>query len=643
MSVLRFLSVYFIVLLLLNIFLKQVKNETQNPVILLAIDNSRSVTALQDSSAIKNDFVKKLNALKEKVRQDFEVKTILFGSTTKSGENDPDFKEKETDIDNLINDIENNYSNQNVGALILVSDGIYNKGSNPVYNIEKLQYPVYTVALGDTNEVKDIGIQKINHNQFAYLGNIFPVEVVLNCKKFNGKTVTLSITDPKGKKTSQDVKITSDNFLSTSTFTFNAEVGGAQRYAVNASILEGEKNISNNSLSFVIDIIDNRSKVLLLAAYPHPDVVAIKESMSNNPGYELEYNLVSDFKKPIKPYSLVILHGYNNNLSSIVNDCKNNNVPVWFVNPLTPENLPGVKIGQASFRQNDAEGIYNNSFGLFNTSDELKKFVKDFPALKTFFGNYSVSNGANPLIYQKIGSIETENPILIFTETNGLKNGVFIGDGLWRWKMRDFEEHKNTNLFNELISKSVQYLSIKSDKSYFRISAPKIVNENEAVEISAEVYNKTYELITEPDISLTITNQDKKQFNYTFSKNSTSYKLNIGLLPPGEYKYEAKVKVNGELFVKQGVVLVKEIIAEKLNTVANHQLLYQLSYRSGGKLIYPKDLDLIAAELKKNQLIKPITYSTNSTTSLIDLKWLLYTIIVLLAIEWFLRKRFSTI
>jgi hypothetical protein len=209
--------------------------------------------------------------------------------------------------------------------------------------------------------------------------------------------------------------------------------------------------------------------------------------------------------------------------------------------------------------------------------------------------------------------------------------------------MRDFEEHKNSNLFNELISKCVQYLSVKSDKSFFRITSPKIVNENEIIELGAEVYNKSYELINVPDVTLILTNSANKQFKYTFSKTSNAYKLNLGLLPAGEYTYEAKVKTGEDLFVKRGSILVKEIVAERLNTVANHQVLYQLAFRTGGKLFYKNELKKLAEEISKNQLIKPITYSSNTTTSLIDLRWLFSVILILLSAEWFLRKRYASI
>ncbi len=639
----RFVSITLISLFLLSILLKQVTNETQNPVILLAIDNSSSMVMQKDSLNVKKDFLARLEEFKKNISKKFEVRSVLFGNTTNSSNNTPSFNEKETDISNLITEVENNFSGQNVGALVIVSDGIYNKGANPIYASEKLNFPVFPIAMGDTSEIKDIAIQKINHNQVAYLGNIFPAEVIISAKNFSGKEVEVSLFQNQTEKSKQVLKITSDNFLATCNFTFNANTTGISKYTARVTVLEGEKNILNNQQSFIIDVIDNKEKVLLLATAPHPDIAAIKDAILNSTSYEVEYGLSSEFKKPLKQYSLVILHGALSNQNPVVNECKINSIPLWIVAPASGENLPGVRIMSSVNKFNDAEAFINPSFGLFTISDELKKFMKEMPAIKTFFGSYIMGNGANTLIDQRIGVVETNNPILIFTEVNGLKNSVFIGDGLWKWKMRDFAEHTNNNLFNELISKSVQYLSVKSDKSFFRITAPKTINENETIEIGAEVYNKSYELITEPDVTLVLTNPEGKKFNYTLSKTTNAYKLNIGILPFGEYKYEAKVKVNNELFVKQGSIHVKEIVSEKLNAVANHQVLSAMAKRTGGKLFYKNELESLEKEILKNDQIKPITYSQNNTTLLIDLKWLFWIILIFLSIEWYFRKRYTSI
>lgn len=643
MSGLRFLSLSIILLFLMNILIKHVSTETENPLVLIAVDNSSSMTALSDSDYVKGLFLKEFGGLKSRLQDKFLMKQILFGSKSVSSQEDPHFTEKETDIEMLIQEIENNYANQNIGALILVSDGIVNKGVNPLYSANKLNYPIYTVALGDTTELKDVSIQKVNHNQVAYTGNNFPVEVIISAKKIAGKELAITLFENGIQKAKQLVSVNSDNFLSTAAFTLNATGVGIVKYTAKVSCMEDEKNCSNNVQNFVVEVIDNKEKMLLLAAYPHPDVSAIKEAITLGSNYEMEYALAAEFKKNVKAYTLVILHGYHPGMNGILNDCKNNQIPFWIVNPSTTENLPGVKITASLNKYNDTEAFTDNTFGLFNLSDAFKKFSKDLPALKTFFGNYTLGNGANTLLKQRIGVVETENPILLFEESGGAKNAVFIGDGLWKWKMRDFAEHQNHNLFNELISKSVQYLAVKSDKSFFRIRAPKIIHENESLELHAELYNKSYELITEPEVVLTLSNSENKKFNYTFSKTSSSYKLDLGLLPPGDYSYEASVKNNNERFVKQGVFTVKEVVSEKINTVANHSLLYQISKRSNGKLYYPKELDKLQNELLKSETIKPITYSQTSTSSLIELKWLFWLILILLGAEWFFRKRYLSI
>jgi hypothetical protein len=157
------------------------------------------------------------------------------------------------------------------------------------------------------------------------------------------------------------------------------------------------------------------------------------------------------------------------------------------------------------------------------------------------------------------------------------------------------------------------------------------------------VYNRNYELITEPDVSLVLTNSQNKKFDYAFSKTERGYRLNTGLLAPGEYRYEAKVRTNNELMVRQGYLVVKEVLSESLNTVANHQLLYQMANRSGGKLYSARQLDELEKELKKSEVIKPIAYSQVATLPLIEFRWIFWLILALLSIEWFFRKRYLTI
>lgn len=639
---LRFVSVFIITLLLLNLLLKRTINETEKPVLIFASDNSASIISANDSSEIKTTFSDELNKIKNALAEKYTIKSLSFGSEVKSSDK-TDYIDKETDLSQLLNEVDNSYSNQNVGALIIISDGIINRGNTSTEQVSKFKFPVYSVALGDTTQKKDILLKKINHNQVVYLGNKFPAEIITHAMKLKGKSTTVSIYKDGNKKSEQPLKIVSDNQTQTLNFVLEADKPGVQKYHVVIGKTDDEFNTDNNSMDFIVDVIDTRDKILILYESPHPDVAAIKESLESGQTYEVETTSAFEFNKPLKHYSLVVLHSISINNLSLMKELNNNNQPFLLINPKTNENLPGLKISTNYNKQNETEAIYNKSFSLFTISDELKNYIKEFPAIYTNFGTYNTSPGANSLIFQKIGMVETENPVLLFNDNSGRKTGVVAGDGIWKWKLRDYADHGNHNLFNELVLKTVQYLSVKADKSFFRLTTKKIIKENEDIEFNAEVYNQSYQLITDPDVSVVLTDTSGKQFSYTMSKSGSNYYLNSGLFPTGEYTYKATVKVNNEVFTRNGTITVKAIVAEKINTVANHSLLYQMSTQSGGKLFYKNQLSLLEKDLESNELIKPVTYTQKQLSDLIDLKWIFFLVLGLLSIEWLIRKRSGSV
>jgi hypothetical protein len=635
---LRFFSVSVIALLLLNIFIKHYVNEVEKPLIIIAQDNSSSIVSLKDSGEIKSNYVQQLLNFSKNINEKFETRIYQFDSEVTRTDKF-NFEGKETDLSNLFLDIENNYANKNIGAIVLATDGIYNKGTNPLNNISKFNAPIYTIALGDTTPLKDIWIQTINHNQVAYLGNSFPVEVIINATDMQNESVQVTISN-NGKVISTNlVKINSNNFSSSVNFMVDALKPGIQKYQIAVTCPEKDKNKQNNNQSFVIDIIDNRDKILILADAPHPDILAISQSIESTQTYEVEVSLLKEFNKPLKPYSLIILHQIAALPIQVLNEIKNNKQSVFFIGNNVLNFSTGLNVRKDNdSRKNIVEASYANEFTLFNISNELKNFINQFPGVTTNFLNTISNNGVNSLITQKIGVVQTDVPLMFFNELNNTKTAGFIGDGLWRWKMRDYLEHNNHNLFDELIQKTVQYLSVKADKSFFRVFTKKIINETEPIEFTAEVYNQSYELITEPDVQLTLKDENGKIYNYTFSKKQSIYYLSAGEFEPGEYTYEAKVKYADKFYTKSGSILIKEIVSEKINTVANHHLLNQMSVQSGGKLFYRTQINELEKQILNNNAITSISYSHKQLNDLINLKWIFGIILFLLSIEWYIRK-----
>ncbi|MDZ7849120.1 MAG: hypothetical protein U5L96_21695 [Owenweeksia sp.] len=50
------------------------------------------------------------------------------------------------------------YYNQNLAGVVMLTDGIYNRGSDPAYAARSLPFPIYSVGFGDTTVPRDLFI-----------------------------------------------------------------------------------------------------------------------------------------------------------------------------------------------------------------------------------------------------------------------------------------------------------------------------------------------------------------------------------------------------------------------------------------------------------------------------------------------------
>ena len=163
MAAFRFISITIITFFLLSPLLKTINRTVEKPVIIVAQDNSESLVVGKDSSFYKKEYKQNLQKLVSELSDKYEVRTYSFADKINELKaiDSLKYNEKQTDISSLFDDIETRYSNRNVGAVILATDGLYNKGSNPVYSSDRIKVPVYTIALGDTTVKKDIILAKV--------------------------------------------------------------------------------------------------------------------------------------------------------------------------------------------------------------------------------------------------------------------------------------------------------------------------------------------------------------------------------------------------------------------------------------------------------------------------------------------------
>ena len=643
---LRALAVAILSFLLFAPLIRTIDKTIEKPLIIIAQDNSASILISKTADFNPQSYSNQLRELEKALSADYEVRSFNFNSDIKNGL-DLNYDGKLTDISSVFKLVHDQFSNRNIGALILASDGIYNRGANPQYESKNLKASVYTIALGDTTAKRDILISNVNYNNITYLDNQFQVEISIEAYQSRGSSSVLSVSDNSGLVFSKPVAINSNEFRLMIPLTLLAKRKGIQQFNIRLSPISNELSTRNNSQTIFVEVIDGRQKVLIIANSPHPDLTAIKQSIEINKNYSAKIVLADDASKnDIEEAGLIILHqlpSINNSAQDILRLSASK--PLFFILG-GQSNISGFSSAQSvlgitsSGTMQEAIARVQPDFYAFTLNEANKLRIQNFAPLLAPFGSYGLKGPATVLLTQQIGKLSTKMPLLVFGEDSQRKAGVLAGEGIWHWRLEDFQESSNHDATDELIGKTVQYLSTRDDKRKFRVYAAKnTFDENEHIILNAELYNDAFELVNTPDVNISLKSKAGKSYSYVFSKTGNAYTLNAGVLPAGEYVYNAGTELGKTKHSANGTFVITQQQAEFKQTIANHQLLFVMAQQSGGKMIYPDQLQDLPKLIKANENVKTISYEDRKYEELINLKWIFFLIIGLLTVEWFSRKR----
>jgi hypothetical protein len=642
---LRFISASLLAFLLLRPLVLTTQKEIEKPLLVVAVDNSSSIVMTADSIFYKTDFINSLNNQIKELENQFDVKLISFGLEL-SDSLSFSYDEPETNLSSLFTELKALYSGRNVGAIVLASDGIYNKGTNPYFMAESMPYPIYSVLMGDTLIQKDAKISRVFYNRSVFKGNSFPLEIHINADLLSGKNTNLRI-EQKGKVIFQKaIKIVGNKYSEVVRTHVEANNSGLQQYSIILENLDDEFSYQNNRTEIFVDVIEQQEKILIAYQFPHPDISAMRNALSSVMSYAVDVKKYDELSGDLN-YQMVILYqipSVKDASNAFLSRVKQQKIPLFYVLGNATnfarfnEENSGLKIAQNRAMWNDAFPSYNKSFVSFSTDKEWLKIMENLPPISVPFGSYQVSNSSQVMIYQRIGRVVSEMPLFLFSEENNIRSAVLCGEGIWRWRLMSYQISQSHQSFDDWFAKVAQYLMVSGDRSNLRVSHNRIFNENENLFFSAEFYNDAMERINEPELKFLVKDEDGKNYPFVFSRTSNAYDLNAGRFPQGNYEWEAQTSFGGKLYQKKGAFSVRKIDVESLNLLADKNLMLQMARVNDGAFITAREVDELANLIKNNESIRSVSYFVKKFTDLSSL-WLYFVFLIFLfSLEWFIRK-----
>ncbi|MGN6641010.1 MAG: hypothetical protein ACTHJ8_19015, partial [Mucilaginibacter sp.] len=274
----RAICVFLIAFLLISPLIRSVSYNQQKPLVLIAQDNSQSIKLFGLTS---NTWVDDLAKLKQQLGDQYDVHEFNFSRGLNDGLSSK-FNGKQTNISSAIHQLNERFANQNIGALVLATDGLYNEGSDPVYEAKNLKTIIYSVALGDKGARREVLFGYVNYNKTAFLGNDFIIEVLAEAFQTKGETMRIRVSSDGKQVAEQNVVVNSDNFRKVVPLKLNADKKGIRKFTISIAPVKNELSVQNNTETIYVEVLDARQKILLLYNGPHPDISVIKQSIESN-------------------------------------------------------------------------------------------------------------------------------------------------------------------------------------------------------------------------------------------------------------------------------------------------------------------------------------------------------------------------
>ncbi|MGB1308629.1 MAG: VWA domain-containing protein [Oceanihabitans sp.] len=634
-ALLRFATIFLVLVLLINPKLERLSYYTEKPNLVIAVDNSNSVSHLNKNEKVL-ELISTIKANKE-IQDKFNLDFFTFGNQLQATDSIT-FLEKQTNINKAFTEFSQIYKNT-IAPVLLITDGNQTYGSDYVFSANKVKQPIFPVILGDTITYTDLKLQQLNVNKYAFLKNKFPVEAIVT---YTGNTaVNSKFIVKSGSVTvySKNIDFSKVNNSKILNFNLPANRVGVQSYKAQIIPIESEKNTINNYSNFAVEVIDEKTKVALVSDFMHPDLGAIKKSIESNEQREVKIISTSKYISQKHDFQLVILYQVNNKFKQILRDLEKDNTNK-FVILGTKSDYTFINSSPLNYKFNitnqteNYQARLNANYNAF-IIDDLN--FESFPPLQATFGNATFAVPVETILSKTVGSLETELPLLATFETNGRREAVLLGENIWKWRAQSYLNKKSFNDFDNFIGKIVQYLASNKRRNRLNVDYESFYQGNNNVIIKAQFFNKNYEFDAKEILNLYVKEKNTNVSNtLPFILKGNNYQADLSHLPAGNYSFTAKA--TNENISKSGAFQILEYNIEQQFLNANVTKLQQVATNTEGKPYFIANTNNLLNDLLNDSRFTSVQKSSKNIVPLIDWKYLLALIILSLAIEWFLRK-----
>jgi len=655
---LRFLSLLFILLLFMSPVLSFLGKSGKKPLNIILIDESRSMNTGNEDKMREQIIASGKNSGNSRffLFSDGLIKEINEADAQKINFDTAGINNNKTNLSKTLSELKENLPGENISSVTIISDGILNDGGNPVQSGIVIGAPVNFFLTGDTAGTKDVSITKVFYNKTSFIESSVPLSAEVKTYGISGMVKVKLYEDGRLADTKELLVEQNKNVYNVD-FTVSSPEQRTVLYRIEADSIDGEVTLKNNFREFFVKFIDNRFRILVLAGAPSADLAFVKEQMKKIRNFDAEFRTQKaqgEFYEGALPdvsdFDAVILFGYptaisdDRIISEINNAVEKINMPLIF---FTSRNTDFSKLNdladklpfsvQSPSSQNEEETSLNIVAGTTAEFFKDRKFVSAINGLPSIFKNstvFSAKPNAQTLIVTGRGS----NPALIVSRSTDRNSAAFLAYGIYKWRLGE-NPASAEEVLGYLLANIVSSVAKKDEGRKFLVETTSpVYSKNEDVIFNGSITG--FEIKGGEQIKINISGPSfQTSFDMT-KRSSKDFQLLAKMPMEGVYSYEAALISEGrQVETVTGKFLVGENNFEYLQTTPDPMLLNELASATGGRRLNGlndgeiRNLYEESGRSASNEVVSSRSFDLNINPYYLSI------IILLLSVEWFLRKR----
>src|SRR5437870_1336156 len=586
------------------IFLRPVLNIStvlpQESYLAVVIDNSESMKIKDDGQISRAEQLQKqfeaTNFFK-RLSDKFKVRTYRFDNAAERIDR-PDqvtFEGKRTRLESATDLLHQELGTVPLSGVVLITDGVDNASKQWTESLSKLEsrhIPFYTVGVGSESITREAEMVKVSAPRTTLKESTAVVDVSYRSHGFSGRKGTISVRENGTLLKTEQVTLPADGEIAETTLDLPVKNEGTRLFSFSLQAPD-DRIPENNTLDALVEIKNDHPQILYIEGEPRWEFKFLRRAMQDDPNIRLVTLLRSSQNKfyrqgidkeemlsegfPKKKEELFAYKGliFGSIESTFFNQDQLKNVADFVSsrgggflmmggrNSFSAgryENTPLADILPVQMGSGDRTPIIGRlklAITDYGKTHPLMKLTPDAAANTKQWSDLPPLNDFNKTLDAKVGAVilakgqaeqrGAADPILLAFQRYGRGRSMALTSSTtWRWQMGMDAKDQTYEIFWKqvlrwLVSTSPDPVMITSDKDTYL--------PGEAVRLSADISNKSFERMNNAKVIAKVVNPDGVTETVALDWNGAAegtYQAELNVTAPGIYRVEVDATQGSE-------------------------------------------------------------------------------------------------